>query len=542
MDDPKVFEALAQSLEKDYVPLDPALVRALLADFDTNDQAQLNTLRELLDALRADAVADDGADFDPSGMSGAVKVGEKSTEEGWERGTGTEDTEFTNLSHNLSSVGISHASSSDADGNGYMGNFEEMDGAGKAKHLGELFPTQSVPTIEFTLKKCDGSFARAMDVLLNLVYFEEGLVADGEERVRAKGVDAFDEAINPRGRKKKGKRKNGRSLHEEERSASEDPVPTPTTAQNHWQLASGDIEFISSRTNLPLKMVQTLYNKHGASRKATISAILEQEIEKHDEPIPDDPVLAVNVATLASEFPSLPLHYAAALIRITDPSTAKAHELAKALTASSGSRTPEATQPPAKIIPQYAPIRLDSDTDTSSSPMVRSSSSPSTGSSSATPLSSAVLASLRSNAFNSASTYHRKAGSDRLFGGAAAYYGQVGRDYNAQLRAATAAEADAHVASQSTADKLDLHGVSVADAVRITEEKVKAWWEDVRVREGRSRGERVAGGLTVVTGRGAHSKEGKGRIGPAVVRMLVGGGWKVEVGSGLVVVTGKVKK
>ena len=88
---------------------------------------------------------------------------------------------------------------------------------------------------------------------------------------------------------------------------------------------------------------------------------------------------------------------------------------------------------------------------------------------------------------------------------------------------------------------LDLHGVSIADAVRITEERVAKWWNKVKMKEGR-RGERIGGGLTVVTGRGAHSKEGRGRIGPAVVKMLVREGWKVEVGSGQVVVTGRVKR
>lgn len=540
------FETLAQSLEKEYLPLDPALIRAILSDYDHNDRQQLDTLREYLDTLRASAIADDAASFDPSGTSNATGTGdtrsspEKSASgqsEAWERET--DDTNVTNASHNLSTLSISNSSGSDADVNSYIGDLESLDKAGKVKHLGDLFPTQTSVTVEYTLRKCNGSFARTMDTLLNLVYFEEAVGLEGEEKVKAKGIDAFDEAVNPRGRKRKGKRKNGRHPTNS-RSSSENPMPAASVAQNHWQLASRDIEFIASRTNIPSKTVQSLYNKNGASVKATITAIIEQDIEKADEAIPDDPVMAVNIATLASEFESLPLHFAAAIIRITNPSTAKAHELAKALV-SCGSRTPDLSMPPGKIIPQYAPVRLDDDGSTKSAPMTRSS-SPSSSSSTTAAFSSAALANLRSSAFNSATTYHRKAGSNRLFGGAAAYYGQLGRDYHSQLRAASAAEADSLVSAQSSADVLDLHGISVADATRITELKVGKWWDGVRMREGRSNGERVGGGLTIVTGRGTHSKEGRGRIGPAVVRMLVKDGWKVEVGSGQVVVTGKVRR
>ena len=390
------FGTLAQSLEEEYIPLDPALVRALLSDYDHRDEEQLRTLREHLDALRASAVADDAALFDPSGASNvdgfedtrsSPEKSASGVSEGWERET--QDTELSYLSQNLSSVGLGRGSGSEAEADNYIGDIESLDREGKMIYLGELFPTQKIETIEYLLKKCDGSFARAMDVLLNSVYFEESEGLGGDEKVRAKGIDAFDEEVSPRGRRKKGKKK-GKMLSEYERSASEHAGGTASNAHNHWKLAEKDIEFVSSRTGFSTTAVQSLYNKNGASVKATITAILEQEAEEHGDTVADDQVMAVNIATLASEFPSLPLASVIALVRITDPSTAKAHELAKALV-SSGSRTPDL--PLGRIVPQYAPVRLDD--DPTSAATARSSSSPSSRSSSAAPMSPAQLANLR---------------------------------------------------------------------------------------------------------------------------------------------------
>ena len=48
-------------------------------------------------------------------------------------------------------------------------------------------------------------------------------------------------------------------------------------------------------------------------------------------------------------------------------------------------------------------------------------------------------------------------------------------------------------------------------------------------------------GFKIVTGIGSHSKNHAPRIGPAVTKMLVREGWRVEVGHGELLVTGKAK-
>lgn len=518
--------------------MDPALVRAILSDYEYNDSNQLATLHDYLDTLRASAVADDASSFDPTGTSNGI-VGSKlsqdrSASEGWERATESgrsksDDTEITNLSHDLSTADLKDYTDE------AMHDFEILDVHEKEKRLGDLFPSQTSASISYTLNKSNGSFGKTMDILLNHVYFDESGKNDGEEKVQAKGIDAFDEALHPRGRRKKGKPKQKRLEFDSPRSSSEGPGSTPDTT-NHWKSAAKDIEFISERTGMPHNTIGSLYHKNGAAVKSTLVAIVEQEISTHKASILNDPIMAVNAATLAEDFPTLSSEYAAALTRITSPSTANANELAKAMTTSTWSNYGPAN---GKIVPQYAPIELDDSLEQSGS-RNKASSTPSSGRSSPS-ISAAKLSALRSSAFTSASNYHRKAGSDRLFGGAAAYYGQVGREYHSQLRAASAAEADAFVESNSTTDSLDLHGVSVQDAVRIAEREVDRWWQNVRTREARTRSERIGNGFTVVTGRGAHSKDGKGRIGPAVVKVLVRNGWKVEVGSGNLTVTGRIK-
>lgn len=97
--------------------------------------------------------------------------------------------------------------------------------------------------------------------------------------------------------------------------------------------------------------------------------------------------------------------------------------------------------------------------------------------------------------------------------------------------------ADAHVDQQSTDTMLDLHGVFVLDGVRITRQRVWAWWNGLG--ENR-RAAAKKNGFTVVTGKGKHSAGGVSRLRQAVGAYLKNDGWKVETLSGSFYVTGRV--
>ncbi|KAI2825286.1 hypothetical protein CBS133816_8680 [Aspergillus niger] len=130
-------------------------------------------------------------------------------------------------------------------------------------------------------------------------------------------------------------------------------------------------------------------------------------------------------------------------------------------------------------------------------------------------------------------------------GGAAAYYSAVGRDHLERAKRNAAAAADALVDTQSTWNSLDLHGVSVQDAVRIASERVSEWWDslgDAKYSRGSGARDPIQGGYRIVTGLGRHSHDGTSRLGPAVAKMLAREGWRVEIGAGVLTVVGVVRR
>lgn len=516
-------------------------MRAILSDFDVSNPEQLRAARNLLGPLKASAAAPDTVDFDPSGTSGQDRHAspDKNTD-GTHSLSG--ETDITELS-NVASL-LSLESSVSDEGSSALDDYEKQDVQAKEAQLMELFPTEKAGDIKYTLRKCDGSFTKAMDILLNQVFFKSEDEA-GNGGVPLRGVDAFAEE-HIVGYKKKGPRQRRKFQPLEGHYESENRGP-PGAARtpNKWASAEEDITFIVSRTNVERKTVSSTYHQNGASKKATILSLIQQDITRNaDNKTFDDLILDPGVLDFSASYPSLSVTYAAAVLRLTNNSSTKAHDLAKVLTASSN---PSGTSTPPRIIPQYTPYKDPSATSKPSTPFPRSTfpserpSTPPTYNGITTTASVASLTAARSTAFAKASMYHRKANSDNMMSAAAVYYSQLGRDSHTSLLSASAAEADALVISQSSPTQLDLHGVGVKDAVRIASGKVRQWWEGSEERRARARGGKngIGDGYRIITGLGRHSKGGRARVGPAVCRKLVEEGWKVEVGSGVLTVIGK---
>ncbi|KAL2044872.1 hypothetical protein N7G274_002647 [Stereocaulon virgatum] len=198
-------------------------------------------------------------------------------------------------------------------------------------------------------------------------------------------------------------------------------------------------------------------------------------------------------------------------------------------------RTSSTPVPAAPIIPQY--LRR-APSPTSNSQSACSSSNYVIPPSRST---DAALRNARMNALTQAQAAHRKAKSNPLHGGIAAYYSSEYHESSAMLRQVEAVAADELVTRQSKPGEVDLHGVNVEDAKRITHMKVEQWW----LREGLewARAGKVMGdGLRIITGIGRHSESGKGKLGPAVKGMLSRDGWKIEEGQGVLEVVGKVRR
>lgn len=420
---------------------------------------------------------------------------------------------------------------------GYWKDAEKYTTTTKESVLAETFPNLRVDLIAFTLKKCGDDLDKATDELLNHAYFEESKGSSSGEGSIARGAEGFSEEHHIPHRGKKGKNKKKQRLSVQQLSSadysdSDGPVAAPA---NKWQNTSRDVDFITSRTQLPHKVVSSLYHTNGASLSATVLTIVRKDIQANNKSTEPDAGLVQDAISLNETFPTMDLEHALSIMRLADSSPVKAHDLAKALTEQPASET--GGKGGIKLDLRYAPVNL-SEEDSSVAripnlaPSLRAHDSNS-------------LAHARGEAFQQASSAYRRGKSTPLMRQAAAYYAQEGRDLNANLKVMNQSEADAFVMGQSGPNFLDLHGVTVANATRISKQRTQAWWDSLgerRIAEwGNARGG-VGEGYRIVTGLGRHSEGGRGKIGPAVLKALMGEGWKVEVGTGELIVRGHARR
>lgn len=529
------------------------MISAIYFDYVGQEDA-LGSVRQLLDSLKATAAEEALTDFNPSGFSEAPgrdspeknSTDAESNADTWATQTATTDT--SNLSNDISTLGLCERLGAGSEGSGEGGYFKEtehFDVPTKELLLAETFPSLSLEKIAYTLKKCGNDFSKTTDELLNHVYFDDTRASPSEEGPIAKGIDAFseDHHVPQRGRKGKGKKKKQLNYSTETAysSGSEASTAPPT---NRWLNTTRDVEFITSRTSVSAKTVSSLYHTKGASLSATILELVRNNIKAHTKDGEPDAALVQDALTLNADFITIDLEHALALVRLATPSTPNARDLAKALT----------TEQPAgetggkggggiKLDLRYAPINLSDPPTTSSEPSTKLP----TLAPSARPRDVASTARARTEAFQNASAAYRKGRSTPLMKAAAGYYAQEGRDLTANLKAMSAAEADAFVSAQSGPTHLDLHGVTVADATRIARQRTQSWWGSLgerRIREWSGAGRRGGGpeAYRIITGLGRHSEGGRGKLGPAVAKTLVKEGWKVEVESGELLVTGLARR
>lgn len=546
-----------RDLEKDYCPpLDPALFTAIISDYDLSDAAQLQQLRETLDTLKLSAWEQEDLPFDPSGTSGLGINGVDSEGIPSEHSVSqndtvrSRDTDITSLASEFSSASVGDKGSQNgkkvsprvsyiigADGSLCLSGANEED---KIEYLSEMFPSVEKFTIQHALRKSSGDIDRSMDVLLNLSFFyEQPSNEDGDKVAIPKGIDGFHDGSNGKtGRKKSRKRKtkNKSGWNRGHPDCEVDSIlQGEPCAVNKWEAAQKDIEFIHSRTSPVLKkeMVTSTYHANGASLTATIRSLAESHAPKDERVISQDTVTEAQVAELIQELPSISPTTFAGLLKITRGSVSAASELAAAMvtgpvTSSVSELIKITTSPPPVDVEVETPRRRNEARVIRDYDRVTSS--------------AGAHFAAGAEALSKASAAYRRGKSDRLMGGAAAYYSAVGRDHLERAKRDAAAAADALVDSQSTSTMLDLHGVSVQDAVRIASERVSEWWESLGDAKYIRSGEIARTGYRIVTGLGRHSHDGTSRLGPAVGKMLAREGWRVEVGEGVLTVVGVVRR
>lgn len=503
----------------------------ILSDYSLKDASKVQEACEILDNLAASAVAEEATGFDASGSGGSqiypatergradlISEDEARSEAGpWD----SSSPDDMSLSTGVSSIDLEEDSAACKE---YDTQLESLDSEGKKAVISSIFPGVKVLDVELTLRQCKNNAGKAIEQLLNIVLLEE-------TGSRPRGVDGFSGPHEPKQHKRTGK-KTRKPLEEVETVEASRPSAAPLSK---WEVANRDIEFISAQSKYPKQQITSLYHKNGASTVNTIQAILNSLSSIQLEY--DDPNVDIFVAELGLEFPTIPRDQSKALAELTYPDTAAAHSLARVL-----SQGLEADQKSGRVKIEWRlpPSNLDSLPKSSSQPTPNSLYPENYNYAQFSNAGNAHLRSsgtseearaLRDKYFTQATSASRKGNASNHQGAVAAYYASVGRDYDGLLRAKMSAEADQLVASQSTRNTLDLHGVSVKDALRISREKVNVWWL------GRSGGGGVREGYRIITGLGRHSV-GLAKLGPAVGRMLIREGWKVEAGAGNLLVTG----
>jgi len=383
------------------------------------------------------------------------------------------------------------------------------------------------------LESHGGALDTATDELLNLSFLNHGYEEEPVEDVPVlKSIDAFVEGVQePRkGRKKKKTRTNESSRASSVSAPMHQGEYAPA---NVWSTMSRDVNFICSRTSLHPQTVRSTYHEHGARLASTIRALAAKEGTEYSRLKELDPLVELQISEFQSQFHHLPKSQLCGVLILAQKIPSAAYELLEAMTA------PAADESLVQMHAQYAPVDLKENTPFES-PTRTSRTHVLVGPGRA---SAAVYRAAANQSFDQASAAHKKSKSDRLHGGVAAYHAEIGRERAMAAKELRAAEADTLVTRQSSSNVLDLHGVSVQDAVRIASTQTQSWWGSLGDAKYASGGGGPArAGFRIVTGVGTHSKNHAPRIGPAVSKMLIREGWRIEIGHGELIVTGKSRR
>lgn len=506
--------------------MDEPLFYAIISEYELPQDR--DTVTGVLDSLKAGAIEQDAADFDPSGTGGPSHQKDYTDNSR----SGPEDAASTGVTS--ITTGLSELLGTGSESFGHDLNDAPLEA--KTAWLNKVFPDIPRRELVVILESHEGSLDRATDELLNLSFLNQGNGETFSEDVPVpKGIDAFAEAAT--GSRKGRKKRRNRTTDSSRASSASSYLPEDeTNNHNVWSTMSEDVQFICSRTDLQPQTVRSIYHSNGARLGRTIRALAIKEGATYKPNAIDDPIVELQIAEFNTDFESVPKEQLHGLLGLARNIPSAARELLEAMM--DVDRRHETSN--LTLDAQYAPIKLEDDSP-------RPHDSPSTSSWTTirpyTRDAAAIHRAAASHNFSQASAAFKKGKSDRLMGAAASYYAQVGHDRMRAAKEIHAAEADTLVARQSTATVLDLHGVSVADAVRIANDRTQSWWDglgDAKYAPGGGGPMRV--GFKIVTGVGTHSKNHAPRIGPAVSKMLIREGWKVEIGHGELIVTGKNRR
>lgn len=484
--------------------MDGPVVLAILNDFDNFEDACA-----LLDALKAETIIDeaDGGDAVYSDWGQNV---------------------FSDEETNTTQTSLSKSGNSDKD----QANDDDNDGV---RQLTLMFPTLNKFTLKHTLEKCGHDVDRAVDELLNRSFLE----GEGEE---GKGIDGFSEdSILPA--KRKGKKKGKQfpqmgSIWEEIDAAAGNEGGAPSK----WEQMQSEISYLSTKLSVPLAATTSTYHKEG-SLSATLVALIE--IYGEGDVVPEDAAHVETISSIMSKHPRLLVKHVTGLVKLCKDDVASAYKFSEmlnrrqlnkiAISNAAGGQGPlSPTSPTSPSTDVWQTVARKNPLSPTSPVTPTSPTSPMSYRTAALAANENAIA--RHEAFNKASAAYRRSKSDHLMGAVATYYAEEGKTYNNRLKSYNDMAAEALVNENSSEYTLDLHGVTVQQAMKITNERVTDWWVKTN-----STDDKAITPFHIITGIGSHSKNGESRLGPAVTKLLRNGNWKIEVNNGHVRVLGVQK-
>ena len=535
------------------------MFHAIISDFDLEDGTFVTSARETLDAIKANAEIEESSTLNHCENSNAANSGSANespylahSENGNASSKG--ETNITSLTQSLASADLSdHAPAVEENGDiEYDAGIESLTEGEKILLLRDVVPSVKEFDVSFALKKNHGTFKKTLDDLLSLAYLQGDHGLDGETLSVPKGIDGFAEPATKKKRKGKKKTKGAEGQQSNDFPASLNEHPG--NAPKGEDVTKKDIFFLMSRTNLSWDYVSHRYHGAGGSLKRTVEALCKSDQVAMKHRAINDPDLEGKYLELGFAYWNIDPSDRQALVILTHPQIGAAYELAEILVNPNIESYSE-YKAKKEVMPQYRqPARSTPTpfTDAIKRPPQRpftpvkpavAPKAAAAPSRSFAPASAPDFAAKRTTAFAQAAAAYRKSRSNPLMAAAAAHYAAVGREATARAQGQTSTAAQTWVAGRATATSVDLHGVTVRDAVGIATERVQRWWETSGeaewAREGRAWGEAT---YRVVVGAGHHSDGGRAKLGPAVKRALEERRWRVsEDGPGVLVVKGRMR-
>ena len=533
--------------------LDEALVLAISSDHDLHNEESLRIVHANLSSLAAAVEAEEATGFVADGLGTAQKdpVDDLNDIKSSHETSQTRDNSGAHES--LLSSGTSY---SDGTGEGSVvariDAFDDATDETKNKLLASMFPSLNQDQVNATLKEMKGDFQNALDHLLTLQFLQS-------TEVRARAIDAFfkpeDEENYQAGtnkgkkkRKKGGKQASSSEVDKEDESEAtceSNSLVFEVRPERLTPAAVNNILFISERLDLPFDGVAQAYHKSGKSQGKTLAAVLGPFIDQGVEAQGD--TASARVKQLSRRYKKVPAKYLSAIVQIADTIPQWTDDIAALLE----KHFTEISTGPLAVSYSLTPIEDEVEDGFTIVPGKKSgvdkenarnvpglsySSAALNGVSSASLRSHAAeLEQARLNASASAASVIRRGRSNHLYKQAAVVYTERARESAQRATAANSQAAQALVAERRTADTIDLHGLTVSDGVTIALGAVREWYDEL----GEYRAREAKRGFTVITGIGKHSSGGVSRMRQGVCSALVKAGWKVEVGTGKFVVTGR---